>query len=144
MRTTCSKKSYTHVAVISVYFESKLPRSRTSKLTKIQNICIIMNYQTVRQTGFHFWVRNTLLGRGSLFNAEHAAAKQQHARPLFTCFSYYLFSRAFRLYCGRASAEENGSGSCLSSFGSSPKAHCGRFQFWACSLAQIIHSRKIT
>ena len=57
MRTTRSKKSYTHVTVISVYFESKLSRSRTSKLTKIQNICIIMNYQTVRQTGFHCWVR---------------------------------------------------------------------------------------
>ena len=48
MRTTCSKTSYTHVPVISAYFESKLPRSRTSKLTRIQNIRIIMNYQTVR------------------------------------------------------------------------------------------------
>ena len=47
MRTTCSEQSYTHVAVISAYFESKLPRSRTSKLTRIQSIRIIINYQTV-------------------------------------------------------------------------------------------------
>ena len=40
------KKSY--VAVISAYFESKLPILRTSKLTTIQNIPIIMCYQTVR------------------------------------------------------------------------------------------------
>ena len=40
-------ENYTHVAVISAYFESKLPRSRTSKLTRIQNICIIMNYRLV-------------------------------------------------------------------------------------------------
>ena len=85
------KKSYTHVAVISAYFESKLPRSRTSKLTRIQNICIIMNYRLV-----------------STF----------------------------------------GSGSCVSSFGSSPKVETAsvssfgltqkwklqtRFQFWAVS-----------
>ena len=42
------RKSYTHVAVISAYFESKLPRSRTSKLIRIQNIRIVMNDQTVR------------------------------------------------------------------------------------------------
>ena len=42
------EKSYTHVAVVSAYFESKLPRSRTSKLTRIQNIRMIINYQTVR------------------------------------------------------------------------------------------------
>ena len=43
------RSTYTHVlAVISAYFESKLPRSKTSKLTRIQNIRILMNYQTVR------------------------------------------------------------------------------------------------
>ena len=33
---------------MSAYFESKLSRPKTSKLTRIQNIRIIMNYQTVR------------------------------------------------------------------------------------------------
>ena len=42
------KKSYMYVSVISAYFESKLLRSRTSKLTRIQNIHTLMNYQTVR------------------------------------------------------------------------------------------------
>ena len=88
------EKSYTHVAVISAYFESKLPRSRTSKLTRIRNIGIIINYQTV---------------------------------ILVSTF---------------------GSGSCVSSFGSSPKVETAavssfgltqkwklrtRFQFWAVS-----------
>ena len=58
-------ENYTHVAVISAYFESKLPRLRTSKLTRMQNIRIIMNYQTMRLVStfgsgscvFQFWVK---------------------------------------------------------------------------------------
>ena len=38
-------------SIISASFESKLPRSRTSKLTSIQNICIIMNYRLVSTFG---------------------------------------------------------------------------------------------
>ena len=50
------------------------------------------------------------LRRGSPFNAEHGAAKQQHARPSVKREwrgSAFFFSCGFRLYCRRASAEEN-------------------------------------
>ena len=50
MRTTCSK-SLPRMSQSSQLILNKLPRSSTSKLTRIQNICTIMNYRLVSTFG---------------------------------------------------------------------------------------------